>query len=243
MIKLSVVIPAYNEAGRIGPTLGRIAEHLGGLGLEYEIVVVDDGSGDETRAVVQEAAKDIPALRLVANGVNRGKGFSVKTGFLHSTGELALVSDADLSTPIEELSRFLPEIEGGADIVIGSRALEDSDIIRRQPIHRMLMGKTFNRLVRLLGVRGISDTQCGFKLFRRETCLPIFRALRVERFAFDVELLFLAERKGLRIVERPVRWTNSPYSKVRVIRDSARMLSDVIRIRLRALAGGYDTLS
>jgi dolichyl-phosphate beta-glucosyltransferase len=242
MIKLSVIIPAYDEAGRIGPTLSRIHEYLAGTGLDHEIIVVDDGSQDQTREVVRRAASDIPTLRIIENGVNRGKGYSVKRGFLESSGELALFSDADLSTPIEELGRFLPEMEKGADAVIGSRALRDSDIIKRQPLHRMLMGKTFNKIVRILAVRGIVDTQCGFKLFRRAAFRPIFKAQRVERFAFDVELLFLADKKGLNVKELPVRWINSPLSKVHILRDSSRMLMDVIGIRLRYLAGGYNGL-
>jgi len=241
-VKLSVVIPAYDEAARIGPTLTRINEYLSGLGQDYEIVVVDDGSGDTTRDIVLDAAAHMPALRLIGNGANRGKGYSVKNGFLNTDGGLVLFSDADLSTPIEELGRFLPEIDRGADIVIGSRALDESDIIKKQPFYRMMMGKTFNKIVRLLTVRGISDTQCGFKLFKRETCDGIFRAQRVERFAFDVELLFLAHRKGLKVVEMPVRWINSPLSKVHIVRDSSRMLMDVIRVRLGALSGGYGRL-
>ncbi len=240
MTKLSVIIPAFDESGRIGPTLGRIHEYLEGMGIGYEILVVDDGSRDRTREVVREVAIGIPGLRLIENGTNRGKGFSVRRGFLNATGELALFSDADLSTPIEELERFLPEVDKGADIVIGSRALRDSDIIKRQPFYRIVMGKTFNKIVRMLTVRGIVDTQCGFKLFKKASCGPLFKAQRVERFAFDVELLFLADKKGLKIKELPVKWINSPLSKVHVVRDSSRMLVDVIGIRLRYLAGSYD---
>jgi len=237
--ELSVIIPAFDEAGRIGPTLERVANYLKGLGIGYEVVVVDDGSHDSTKEVVARESASMPELRLVENGINRGKGYSTKNGFLSSIGKFVLLSDADLSTPIEELPRFIDEMERGADIVIGSRALKGSDIIKRQPIYRVLMGKAFNKVVRVLTVNGISDTQCGFKLFRRDTCEVLFRAQRVERFAFDAELLFLAQKKGLRVVELPVKWVNSPLSKVNVVRDSTEMLADIIKIRLRYMSGGY----
>ena len=239
MPALSIIIPAYNEEARIGPTLERIGEYMLSSGMDYEIIVVDDGSTDDTRSVVSEAARRISGLRLVENRVNRGKGFSVKNGFLNSSGRLMLFSDADLSTPVEELEKFLPEMERGADIVIGSRSLRESNIIKRQPIYRVLMGKTFNKLVRLLTVGGLVDTQCGFKLFKRDTCEPIFKAQKVERFAFDVELLFLARKKGLTICELPVKWINSPQSKVHPVMDSLRMALDLLRIRLNYLIGKY----
>lgn len=242
MKKLSVIIPAYNEAERIPHTIRRVHEYLSDVAQDFEIVVVDDGSVDDTREIVKEAAREMPRLRLVTNGVNRGKGFSVRHGFLESNGGYVLFSDADLSTPIEELESFLEEMEKGADIVIGSRSLNDSRIIKRQPIYRILMGRTFNKLVRALTVHGIVDTQCGFKLFRRSTCERLFFAQRVERFAFDVELLFLAAKAGLTVRELPVRWINSPLSKVSVLKDSARMLLDVLRIRLNWLAGRYSEL-
>lgn len=235
----SIIIPAYNEEARIGPTLERIGEYMRSSGMDYEIIVVDDGSTDDTRAVVSDAARRISGLRLVEDRVNRGKGFSVKNGFLNSSGRLVLFTDADLSTPIEELERFLPEAERGADIVIGSRSLKGSNIIKRQPFYRVLMGKTFNKLVRLLTVSGLVDTQCGFKLFRRDTCEPIFRAQRVERFAFDVEILFLAQKKGLKISELPVKWINSPQSKVHPVRDSLRMAFDLLQIRMNYFVGKY----
>ena len=169
MPAISIIIPAYNEEARIGPTLERIDEYMRSSGMDYEMIVVDDGSTDNTRSVVSDAARRMEGLRLVENRVNRGKGFSVKNGFLNSSGRLVLFSDADLSTPIEELERFLPEIERRADIVIGSRSLKESNIIKRQPFYRVLMGKTFNKLVRLLTVSGLVDTQCGFKLFRRDS--------------------------------------------------------------------------
>jgi len=240
MTDISVVIPAYNEEERLEPSIGKISEYLRSSGYVYEIIVVDDGSTDSTVDVAKRAASKDPAVRLVANRSNRGKGYSVKNGFLNSVGRFVLFSDADLSTPIEELGLFMDIMEGGADIVIGSRAMRGSDIIKRQPIYRMLMGKTFNKIVRLFTVRGIKDTQCGFKLFRRGSCMGLFEAQRIERFAFDVELLFLAVRKGLVIREIPVRWINSPQSKVDVVRDSARMLLDIIRLRWDHIRGAYS---
>ena len=239
-LKLSVIIPAYNEAGRIGPTLSRVVEYLSGKGFEWELVVVDDGSTDATRDLVREAAQRDARVRPIENGTNRGKGYSVRNGFLNTSGEYALFSDADLSTPIEELDGFLLDADGGADIVIGSRAMRDSKILKRQPVYRMVMGKTFNRLVRALTVRGISDTQCGFRLFRRSVCEPLFLGQKIDHFSFDAELLFLAQKKGLKIVERPVRWINSPQSKVDPVWDSLRMLLDILKVRWSYLTGGYQ---
>jgi dolichyl-phosphate beta-glucosyltransferase len=239
MTELSVVIPAYNEADRVGPTISEVDRFLSSKGITYEIVVVDDGSTDSTCDVVLRAAQNFPSLRLVKNGANRGKGYSVKNGFMNSEGELVLMSDADMSTPIEEVTKLIPKARAGADIVIGSRAMKGSKIIVRQPLYRMLMGKTFNKIVRLLTVRGIADTQCGFKLFKRSSCECLFGAQRIERFAFDVELLFLADKRGLVINEVPVMWINSPMTKVSALRDSARMLADIIRLRLNYLMGRY----
>jgi len=237
---ISVVIPSYNEEARLGPTLDEIGRYLSSNGIDHEIIVVDDGSTDGTVDVVRDAAVNNPSVNLVANGSNRGKGYSVRNGFINSSGKFVLFSDADLSTPIQELDRFMNEMDGGADIVIGSRAMRESDIVKRQPVYRMLMGKTFNKLVRVLTVRGINDTQCGFKLFRRESCERLFEVQRIERFAFDVELLFLASKKGLDIREVPVRWINSPDSKVHVVKDSSRMLLDILKLRWGYITGAYN---
>ena len=239
-VKLSVVIPAYNEAQRIGPSIERINGYLSARGIAFEVVVVDDGSTDATREVVAEAMRSRPSVRLVENGTNRGKGFSLRNGFLNSSGELVLFCDADLSTPIEEVDPFIAEVERGADIVIGSRALRDSRIIKRQPFYRMLMGKTFNKFVWLLLVRGIADTQCGFKLLKRETCERLFGKLRLDGFAFDVELIFIARKYGLKVVELPVMWINSPESKVHAVKDSTKMLIDLLKVKADDLSGRYS---
>ncbi|MGA2193285.1 MAG: dolichyl-phosphate beta-glucosyltransferase [Nitrospirota bacterium] len=237
MIELSVVIPAYNEENRILPTIKKIHEYLKTKKVEFELLVVDDGSTDRTVEIARGATAFLPSLSVMENGVNRGKGYSVRNGFLNTRGKFVLFSDADLSTPIEELDKFLAEAERGADVVIGSRAMSCSHILRRQPLHRVLMGKAFNRLVRAFAVKGISDTQCGFKLLRRSACEGIIRAQRIDGFAYDVELLFLASRNRLRTKEVPVTWANSPASKVRVLEDSFKMFLDVIRIRWRDAAG------
>ncbi len=228
--ELSVVIPAYNEAERLPPTLARVVAYLEERGLDYEVVVVDDGSRDPTAEVAAAAAGD--RVRLLRHPVNRGKGAALKTGVAATRGARVLLSDADLSTPIEDLERLAPHL-GRAELVLGSRAVAGSRITQRQPFYRELMGKTFNLLIRLLGVRGLRDTQCGFKLIEGEVARALFRDLTVERFAYDVELVWLARRRGHRVVEVGVSWANSPVSTVHPVLDSLRMLRDVIRMRLR----------
>jgi glycosyltransferase involved in cell wall biosynthesis len=238
--ELSVVIPAYNEEARIVPTLRSIAAYLSRTGARTEIVVVDDGSADGTRARVEELGRQVPGLRILSNQGNRGKGFSVRRGFLESRGELVLLTDADLSTPIEELERLAePLRRGEAEIAVGSRALDPSRVEVPQGWLRQTMGKTFNRAVRLLTGLPIRDTQCGFKLLRRRAFLPIFEAARVDRFSYDVEILYLARRRGLRIAEIPVIWRNSPQSRVGILSAPLQMLTDVARIVLRERTGGY----
>lgn len=228
--KLSIVIPAYNEEQRIGKTLDRICDYMKGSG-PYELIVVDDGSSDNTAGVVREAMEKHPAISLLQNGVNRGKGYSVRRGVLHSKGRFILMSDADLSTPIEEIEKLYKELEDGYDISIGSRALSESLILKRQPWYRQLMGKTFNKFVQVFAVWGINDTQCGFKLFNGDAARSVFSRQKVDRFAFDAEALYLAKRMGFSIKEVPVVWVNSPDSKVSVLNDSPQMLKDLLMVR------------
>ncbi len=228
---ITVVIPAFNEEERILPTLRRIDEYLKEHADNGEIIIVDDGSSDGTADVVLREAERLTGIRLLRNDVNRGKGFSVRRGVLSATQELILISDADLSTPIEEVEKFLPWIGQGYEVVIGSRALRESDIIRKQPWYRQSMGKIFNALVRVIVLGGFHDTQCGFKMFRSGPAKEIFKALKTERFAFDVEALLRAKKMGCQIKEVPVRWMNSPQSRVDVLRDSYRMFIDLLRIR------------
>jgi dolichyl-phosphate beta-glucosyltransferase len=228
---LSVIIPAYNEAERIVPTLERLQAYLGNRPHRSEIVVVDDGSHDGTGDVVRSRPAAAAPCRVVSNGSNRGKGFSVRHGVREARGTYLLVSDADLSTPIEEIETLLPLVErDGFALAMGSRALPESRIEIRQTWVRERMGKTFNLIIR--GVTGLPfhDTQCGFKLMRRESILPVFEACRIDGFCYDVELIYLALRWGLRVTEVPVRWLNSYPSRVRMVRDSARMLFDAVRI-------------
>jgi dolichyl-phosphate beta-glucosyltransferase len=229
---ISVVIPAFNEGGRILPTLRMIDDYLRDNAHRYEIIVVDDGSSDNTLEVVRGEGERLKHIRLISNEINRGKGFSVRRGVLSAHHDLVLISDADLSTPIEEVAKFLPWVEKGYDVVIGSRALRESDIIRKQPWYRQTMGKTFNVIVRTIVLGGFRDTQCGFKMFSAAAGKKVFESLKTERFAFDVEALLRAKKIGYRIKEVPVRWVNSPQSRVRVLRDSVRMFLDLVRIRL-----------
>ena len=230
---ISVVIPAYNEEDRILPTIRRIDEYcrirLNGL----EIIVVNDGSGDGTRDVVVRESEKTGSLRYEGYETNHGKGYAIRLGVKSSAGDIILVSDADLSTPIEEVEKLLSSYDEGYDIVIGSRALEESDIAVRQPWWREIMGKTFNKFVRFLFAVDFKDTQCGFKLFRGERGREIFRRATIDRFAYDVEVLFLARKAGVRIKEVPIRWMNSPASKVNPVTDSLQMLKDLIKLRLR----------
>lgn len=238
---LSVVIPCYNEAGRIRSTLERIGAYLAERAWDAEILVCDDGSTDDTQAVVTECAKRLRVpVRLLGHTPNRGKGYTVREGVLASEGDFVLFSDADLSTPIEELDVFMPLLTSGHyDVVIGSRGLPESRLQLRQPRYRELMGRTFNLLVQAIGLRGFKDTQCGFKLFRREVARRLFSMQTVPGFAFDVEIVLLAVLCGYRVKEQPVTWINSPVSRVSPLWDSFRMLWELTRIRINWLRGKY----
>lgn len=238
--RLSIVIPAFNESRRLPATLAAVADYAAGA-LEFaEVLVVDDGSRDETRVVAEGIAGQFAAapggeaarcvVRVLSHHPNRGKGASVRRGMLEATEALILMIDADLSTPIEDLSKLLSALDG-AEIAIGSRALAGSQITQRQSWFRESMGKVFNRLVQAVVLGGIRDTQCGFKLFRSTAARAIFSRTRIDGFAFDVEALYLARRLGLRVAEVPVRWHNSPESTVHLVRDASRMFTDLWRIR------------
>ena len=248
--ELSIIIPAYNEEGRLSRTLARIREYFAARRVppgiapsisieQLEILVVDDGSKDATARIAEEWARELPAVRLVSNGENRGKGYSVRHGMLEARGRVALFTDADLSSPIEEIEKLLAALAGGNDIAIGSRALDRSLISVHQSRHRELAGMVFNGFVRVITGLPFSDTQCGFKIFRREPARIIFEQQRIERFGFDPEILFLAKRHGLRTAEVPVRWAHDAATKVQVLRDSVMMFGDLLFIRWNWLLGRY----
>jgi dolichyl-phosphate beta-glucosyltransferase len=240
--QLSIIIPAFNEEARLPCGLERIREYFanrpGGLD-EIEILIVDDGSTDATARIGREWAESLPEWRLVSNGENRGKGYSVRHGMLEARGRIALFTDADLSSPIEECEKLLAAIGAGNDYAIGSRAIDRSLIAVRQARHRELAGILFNKFVRLFTGLPFHDTQCGFKAFLREPSRVVFEQQRIEGFGFDPEILFLAKRHGLRGVEVPVRWAHDPATKVHVLRDSVRMFVELIVIRWNVLLGRY----
>lgn len=232
---LSIVIPAYNEEKRIGDTLNKIKDYITENKIDSEIIVVNDGSSDNTSSIVKKH-RDINLIELQKN---KGKGNAVKIGMLNAKNPLILFSDADLSTPIEELENFIKHIKEN-DIVIGSRALKESNIEIKQPLPRVLMGKTFNKILQLILIRGIKDTQCGFKLFKKEYARDLFKKQSLSGWGFDGEILFLAKKKKFKIKEVPVTWRNATGSKVNPIRDSYSVLKDTIKIRINNFKGKYD---
>ncbi|MCK6492289.1 MAG: glycosyltransferase family 2 protein [Nitrospira sp.] len=241
---LSVIVPAYNEAHRLPPTLQHIATHLTQRRLAYEILVVDDGSLDGTAREVESAALRIPQIRLIRLPNNMGKGAAVRHGMQTARGLLQLFTDADGATPIEEFSHLEQALEAGADLAIGSRALAS-----RQPGYtvqarwlRSALGTTFNGMVQRLGLP-LADTQCGFKLFRRSVAQDLFAVTCVNGYAFDLEVLYVAQRRGYRIAEVPVNWADQPGSKVRVWRDGFTMLQELLEIRRREAEGFYHPRS
>lgn len=238
---LSVVIPAFNEEARIGRSLSRILPYLEGTDQSWEVLVVDDGSSDRTVCTVESFGN--PRVRILKNSVNRGKGFSVRRGFLEARGQWVLFTDADLSTPIEELDTLLASAREGADVVIGSRAIDRSKILVHQSLFREWSGVVFNRLVRLVLRLPIRDTQCGFKLFRRNRSVQVFNLQRIPGFGFDPEILYLARKAGLSLREVPVTWSNDAATRVRFLRDSVTMFANLIEIRWNWLFGRYRALA
>ena len=244
--ELSIIIPAYDEERRLPETLRRIRAYLEARQMTAEVIVVDDGSGDATAAIVETWRVEFPALRLLSNGRNRGKGYSVRHGMLAAHGRQALFTDADLSAPIEEADKLLAALACGErsrtsryDVAIGSRAVDRSLIEIHQSPLRELAGIVFNWFVRAITGVSFVDTQCGFKAFVCKRARIVFEQQRIERFGFDPEILFLARRHGLRAVEIPVRWAHDPSTKVHVVLDGLRMLADLFRIRWHWLLGHY----
>jgi dolichyl-phosphate beta-glucosyltransferase len=238
---LSIVIPAYNEEARLTPTLRDYQAYCRASGRAAEIIVVDDGSLDTTSVVVERFAADHPEVRLIRLAENRGKGYAVRTGVVNARGKLVLFADADGATPLEEIERLEAALREGADVAIGSRAVEAAGVRVNARVYRRLMGRIFHRLVETLTVRGVHDTQCGFKLFRGVVAQDLFSRMRMRGFSFDVEVLMMAQRRGYRIAEVPVNWTHQPGSKVNLVTDSALMVRDLFVIRGRYLSGEYNT--
>jgi dolichyl-phosphate beta-glucosyltransferase len=230
---LSVVIPAFNEAARLPATLARVRAYLAGRGTDFEIVVADDGSRDATAALAEAAG-----ARLVQSATNRGKGHAVRHGMLAARGARRLMTDADLSTPIEDLALLEQALAAGADVAVASRALAASRVEVHQPALRELSGRVFNLLVRALLLPGLADTQCGFKLFTAEAANEAFARCRIDGFSFDVEALYVARRLGRRVVEVPVTWRNDAATRVTLAR-GVLAFADLLRIRANAVAGRY----
>ena len=239
-IYLSIVIPAYNEEKRIGRTLEEIMSYLKTKGYEYEIIVIDDGSTDSTREIIRKFEGKDSRLRVIENKIGKGKGYSVRRGMLEARGIFALFSDADLSTPIEEIEKLIYWLGKDYDIAIGSRDLPDSQVEIHQSFLREGMGKIFNKIMNLIVFTGFKDTQCGFKCFKRHVVNEVFSKQRINGFAFDVEIIQIAMQHGFRIKEVPVRWLNSPYSKVNVMRDPVIMLYDLFKIRINNFTRKYS---
>jgi dolichyl-phosphate beta-glucosyltransferase len=236
--ELSIIIPSYNEEQRLPATLASIAAYIRSSKRKIEVIVVDDGSRDNTVAVAEKFRNEIPSLRVVSNDKNRGKGYSVRHGMQVARGEIVLFTDADLSAPIEEVEKLLPAMKTN-DVAIGSRAIDRSQITVHESPFREFAGIIFNKIVRLILWLPFVDTQCGFKAFRRVPCKIIFEQQTIDRFGFDPELLYLARHHGLHAVEISVRWGHSPATKVSMMRDSLQMFVDVFAIRWNSLIGKY----
>ncbi len=236
----SFVIPAYNESSRIRPTLDALLRYIQEQNWDAEVLVVNDGSKDDTAQVVREYGKQHPQILLVENPGNRGKGYSVRNGMLHARGDVCLFTDADLSSPMTEAPKLFAAIAEGADIAIGSRWLRTELQTERQPLYRQAFGRIFNLALRIILGLSFADTQCGFKAFRRSAARQIFPLQKIERWGFDPEILFLARRAGLKTEEVPVVWAHSEGTRLNPLRDGLRMFVEVLRIRWYSISGEYE---
>ena len=235
----SIVIPAYNESARLGASLEKVLGYVHAQGWDAEVIVVNDGSRDNTAEIVLDFMAKDSIVKLLENPGNRGKGYSVRNGVLHALGRIILFTDADLSSPIEEAPRLLGALDAGADIAIGSRWLRTEMQTQRQPLHRQLFGRVFNLLLRMtLGLQ-FADTQCGFKAFKRAAAQAIFPLQKIERWGFDPELLYLARKFGFAVTEVPVAWSHREGTRIHPLRDGIRMFGELLRVRWYALKGHY----
>ncbi|MDE1176275.1 MAG: glycosyltransferase family 2 protein [Edaphobacter sp.] len=238
--QLSIVIPAYNESARIEHALDRVTSTVADKGWDAEILVVDDGSKDDTAAIVKRWMAVYPRLHLVQNPGNRGKGYSVRNGLLQAAGEIVMFTDADLSAPMEEAERLIAAIQDGADVAIGSRWLDRTRQTIHQPLYRQFFGRCFNWITRSVMGLPFRDTQCGFKAFRRGPAQIIFRLQTIERWGFDPEILFIARKLRYDIREVPVTWGHDERSRISYLKDGMKMLEEMARIRANSVAGRYD---
>lgn len=238
--ELSIVVPAYNESARIENALKRILSCVQEQGWNAEVLVVDDGSTDNTAAIVQRWMEKHSNLHLIQNPGNRGKGYSVRNGLLQAAGEIVMFTDADLSAPMEEAERLFSAIRNGADVAIGSRWLDRARQTIHQPLYRQFFGRCFNWITRTVMGLPFKDTQCGFKAFKRTAAQVIFRLQTIERWGFDPEILFIARKLGYEIREVPVTWGHDERSRISYLKDGLKMLEDMARIRSNSLAGRYD---
>ncbi len=236
----SIVIPAFNERARILDTLSSVVTCIRERCWSAEVVVVNDGSTDETADLVRSFALTAPEVRLMENPGNRGKGYSVRSGLLHSRGEIVLFTDADLSAPICEAERLFAAIEQGADVAIGSRWLEASRQTHRQPLYRQFFGRCFNAVTRMVMDLPFADTQCGFKAFTRPSAQTVFQLQTIERWGFDPEILFIARKRGFWIREVPVSWAHDARSRISYLRDGVQMLQELATVGWNALTGKYS---
>lgn len=236
----SIVIPAYNEAGRIPATLQSVIECVRQHGWSAEIIVVDDGSTDATAEVVRAIAANAPEVRLLQNPGNRGKGYSVRSGLLQALGEVVMFTDADLSAPMEEAQGLFDAIANGADIAIGSRWLQRDRQTIRQPFYRQFFGRCFNAVTRFVMGLPFADTQCGFKAFTRAAAQTVFQLQTIERWGFDPEILFIAIKRGYRIQEIPVSWAHDERTRMSYLKDGIKMLEEIAIVRWNALLGRYS---
>jgi dolichyl-phosphate beta-glucosyltransferase len=238
--KYSIVIPAFNEGGRIPATLRSAVDCIRARGWDAEVVVVNDGSRDNTAEVVREFARTAPEVRLLENPKNCGKGYSVRHGILQALGEIVMFSDADLSSPMEEAEDLFAAIAQGADIAIGSRWLATSRQTHRQPLYRQFFGRCFNLLTRMVMNLPFADTQCGFKAFTRSAAQTVFQLQTIERWGFDPEILFIALKRGYQITEVPVSWAHDARTRISYLRDGLQMLKELAIVRWNALLGRYS---
>jgi glycosyltransferase involved in cell wall biosynthesis len=235
----SVIIPAYNESNRLGATLESVLAYVEHKQWEAEIIVVDDGSRDNTRDIVRAFMERSPNLRLLENPENHGKGYSVRNGMMHASGELLLFSDADLSSPIEEAEKLFDAIRNGADVAIGSRWIDPTLQTVKQPIYRRILSRIFNLSLRIVLGLKFKDTQCGFKAFTQRAAQAVFPPQKIERWGFDPEIIYVAQRRGFKIAEVPVRWAHSAGTRLHPLRDGIHAFWDVVMIRTNSIHGDY----